>query len=228
MNNLFTEEEIIQVYQTHVVKQQEYYNKLSPLPLHLNNKNWRWESKDFARIPCILDFNEWIDKHNIKHVNSLLCTDLSDPELEHITYNEVTCLRYENGENDLHTIKTEKKHDFIIFNQTIEHLYNPFISIKNLYDSLNDGGYLFTSVPTINIPHMIPFHFNGYTPLGLCMLMKSVGFNVAELGYWGNFNYINKLFSIHMWPSYEQLIDGNSNISNEPNNVVQCWILVKK
>jgi hypothetical protein len=87
---------------------------------------------------------------------------------------------------------------------------------------------LFTSVPTINIPHMVPFHFNGYTPIGLCMLMKSVGFEIVELGYWGNFKYISELFNKHNWPSYEQLIDDNNNITNEPKNVVQCWILVKK
>jgi hypothetical protein len=228
MNNLFNETQINEVYQKFVVKPQEYLNKLSPLPIHLNNKNWRWETKDFARIPCIIDFSEWVTKYDITHVKKLLTTDMLDPELEYITYDEVDCFPYENGKNDLHTLQTEKKYDFIIFNQTIEHLYNPFISLKNLYDSLNEGGYLFTSVPTINIPHMMPSHFNGYTPMGLCMLMKSVNFEIMELGYWGNYNYISRLFSSHMWPSYESLTDENFNISNEPQNVTQCWILVRK
>lgn len=228
MNNLFNETQINEVYQKFVAKPQEYLNKLSPLPIHLNNKNWRWETKDFARIPCIIDFSEWVTKYDITHVKKLLTTDMLDPELEYITYDEVDCFPYENGKNDLHTFQTEKKYDFIIFNQTIEHLYNPFISLKNLYDSLNEGGYLFTSVPTINIPHMMPSHFNGYTPMGLCMLMKSVNFEIMELGYWGNYNYISRLFSSHMWPSYESLTDENFNISNEPQNVTQCWILVRK
>jgi hypothetical protein len=98
----------------------------------------------------------------------------------------------------------------------------------NLKEHLKEGGYMFTSMPTINIPHMLPFHYNGYTPLGLCMLMKSVGLEVVELGYWGNYDYISKLFKTHNWPSYEDLIDKDGNIPNEQNNEVQCWILVRK
>lgn len=97
----------------------------------------------------------------------------------------------------------------------------------NLYHHLKPGGFLFTSMPTINIPHMVPFHFNGYTPIGLCMLMKSVGFEVLELGYWGNNDYINKLFINKNWPSYEDLlIDGN--IKHDEGSEVQTWILVQK
>jgi hypothetical protein len=58
--------------------------------------------------------------------------------------------------------------------------------------------------------------------------MKSVGFNIVEVGYWGNFNYLNKLFSSHVWPSYENLVDENNNITNEMKNACQSWILVKK
>jgi hypothetical protein len=97
----------------------------------------------------------------------------------------------------------------------------------NLYHHLKPGGMMFTSMPTINIPHMVPFHFNGYTPIGLCMLMKSVGFKILELGYWGNNDYINKLFTNKNWPSYEDLlIDGN--IKHDKGSEVQTWVLVQK
>jgi hypothetical protein len=58
--------------------------------------------------------------------------------------------------------------------------------------------------------------------------MKSVGFNIVEVGCWGNYNYLNKLFLNNSWPSYESLVDENNNIANERNNTCQCWILVKK
>lgn len=228
MFKTFTEKEIQDLYVKFVSKNESYFKKLSPLPLQLNDKNWKWEGKDFPRIPCILDFREWVEKYNIKHTNKLLSTSLSDPELEFVTYDEMEFMPYENGNGDFHTLEMDKKFDFIIFNQTIEHLYNPFLSMKNLYNITNEGGYLFTSVPTINIPHMVPFHFNGYTPIGLCMLMKSVGFEILELGYWGNYNYLSQLFLKQDWPSYRDLVDFNGNITNEPQNTAQCWILVKK
>jgi hypothetical protein len=224
----FKEQEVIDTYHKFVKKPKEYYQKLSPLPLHLNNKRWKWEGKDFPRVPCVLDFSEWVLKHNLSHVGTLLSTCTDDPELDFITYDNILNLPYDGNSNDLHKLTSETKVDFVIFNQTIEHLYNPFISMHNLYNILKEGGYLFTSVPTINIPHMVPFHYNGYTPIGLCMLMKSVGFEIVELGYWGNYNYLSKLLSNQNWPSYENLIDENNNITNDPNNTAQCWVLVKK
>lgn len=228
MFKTFNENDVVEAYRKFVIKPNEYYNKLSPLPLNFNNKKWKWEGKDFPRVPCVLDFSEWINKYNLSTVDSLLSTCTSDPELEYITSNNIEYLPYNNGKGDFHTLDLKKKFDFILFNQTIEHLYNPFISMSNLYNHLNDGGHMFTSMPTINIPHMVPFHFNGYTPIGLCMLMKSVGFEILELGFWGNYEYISKLFKNQNWPSYEELIDKNGNITNESKNTVQCWILVKK
>ena len=130
---------------------------------------------------------------------------------------------------DLHTISKHFKNefDFFLFNQTIEHLYNPFEAIKQIYEIVKPGGYVFTSVPTINIPHMTPVHFNGFTPMGLAMLFKSANFEVIEIGQWGNFEYIQKLWNTHNWPGYDQL-HHNNIITNEEKNVCQCWILAKK
>lgn len=227
--NTFTEQEVIETYNRHVIKDKSYFNKLSPLPLHLNDKKWTWEGHDFPRIPCLLDFREWVVKHNINNLDRILVTSDDDPELEFLTYSKADYIPYHNNTNDFHTLNLEyTEYDFILFSQTIEHLYNPFLSMWNLKEHLKEGGYMFTSMPTINIPHMLPFHYNGYTPLGLCMLMKSVGLEVVELGYWGNYDYISKLFKTHNWPSYEELIDKDRNIPNEQNNEVQCWILVRK
>jgi SAM-dependent methyltransferase len=128
----------------------------------------------------------------------------------------------------LHTLSLDKQFDFFIFNQTIEHLYNPFMCIQNIFNVVKPGGYVFTSVPTINIPHMEPFHFNGYTPMGLAMLFKSAGFEVVEIGQWGNHDYICKSFdNPHRWPGYNDLQKDNK-VKNERGNECQCWILVRR
>lgn len=225
---LFTEEQIIDVYNRHVNKPIEYYKKYETLPFGLNDKNWKWEGKDFPRIRCILDFQDWLKKNNLRHFGKVLSTFSTDPELEYITFDSLYHAPYHAGSNDLHTLDLdEKEFDLVIFNQTLEHLYNPFISVSNLYNHTKDGGYLFTSVPTINIPHMTPFHFNGLTPMGLCMLMKSVGFKIIELGFWGNVDYIRFIFETGSWPDYRQLMR-NGIITNQRDKNAQCWILVQK
>lgn len=224
---LFTEADIRQIYDTHVLKPPEYLQKYERTPLELNTKNWKWEGCDYPRVCCVLDFSEWIAKHSISHFDSVLATS-KDPELEYITYNDIVFAEYKNGQNDLHTLDLDRKSfDFILFSQTLEHLYNPFLAMQRLYAHLKPGGYLFTSVPTLSIPHMTPSHFYGFTPMGLCMLMKSIDFEIVELGYWGNLDYINTMFTHHAWPDYRYL-SRNGLISNEVKNAAQAWVLVKK
>ena len=70
---------------------------------------------------------------------------------------------------------------------------------------------------------MTPIHYNGYNPMGLALLFLSTGFEIIEIGQWGNYDYISKLFKNHDWPDATQV----SHI-NEERNVAQCWILAKK
>ena len=167
-----------------------------------------------------------MEKYSIS-VKTLGYTSNTDPELEFITYNDKILLEY--PPYDLHTISStlKEKVDFFLFNQTLEHIYNPFLAVKNIYEILNPGGYVFTSVPTLNIPHMTPIHYGGFTPMGLAMLFLSNGFEIIEIGQWGNYDYITKLWNTHRWPGYKQL-QKNNYISNEERNVCQCWILAKK
>jgi hypothetical protein len=128
---IFSEQDILNINNKFVIKSKHYIDKLSPFPLHLNTNKWKWENKDFPRIPCLLDFKEWVIKHNLIFFDSVLSTCSEDPELEFINYNKITNLVYDKIQGDFHTLKLEETFDFIIFNQTIEHLYNPFLSMKN-------------------------------------------------------------------------------------------------
>ena len=74
---------------------------------------------------------------------------------------------------------------------------------------------------------MTPFHFNGYTPMGLAMLFKSANFEIMEIGQWGNNEYLQILWNNHEWAGYNKL-NKNNIVKNEEKNVVQCWILARK
>ena len=228
---IFSENEIVETYNKYVKKDSSYYSKSNDEYFKLSqSEKDKFFNIDFPRVASIFDFKEWIGKYNLKNVSSLLSTYKDDYELEYIDCESITYCEYgKNGENDLHTLNLNKKDfDFIIFNQTLEHLYNPFVCLKNLLDHLKPGGYLYTTVPTINIPHMVPFHFWGITPIGLCMLGRSVWFQICECGYWGNYEYLGHIFTHGGWPNNQDVMDDNGVIKNIDLCQSQTWVLLQK
>ena len=224
---MFSSDEIVKIYHEKVKLPESYFKKYEKVPYcPVSMYNYNWSYYDFPRVWCILDFIEWIQKYNIKPEHlGFTCND--DPELEFIKPTKKTHINY--PPYDLHTIGNHFKNefDFFLFSQTLEHLYNPFEAVKQIYETIKPGGYVFTSVPTLNIPHMMPIHFNGFTPMGLAMLFKTANFEIVEIGQWGNYDYISKLWNSHMWPGYDSL-NVNNIVRNEERNVCQCWILAKK
>lgn len=224
-----SESEITHLFWNKIKLPAEYFTKYEELPpCPIKSRNYKWADNDFPRNWCVLDFIGWIHKHNIKGaIKHLGYTSDTDPELEFLPCDQKTLISY--PPYDLHTISNAFKEtfDFFLFNQTLEHLYNPFEAVKQIFHIMKPGGYVFTSVPTINIPHSTPIHFNGFTPMGLAMLFKTANFDIIEIGQWGNYEYITKLWSTHSWPGYDSLQKGNK-VTNEERNVCQCWILARK
>ena len=220
----FTEDQIREIYENHVKLSPEYFTKYRFLPeCPVRAWNYSWKGHDMSRNFIVLDFIEWIKKHNIEKGNNLAFTSSVDPELEFIDYENSYYMKYPPCDLHEYIFQLKDKFDFFIFNQTIDHLYNPFMAVENIYQYIKPGGYLFTSTSAINVPHMTPTHYNQYNPMGLAILMMSVGFEIVEVGQWGNYDYICKLFKEHKWPdAYE------ASHENEEKNVVQSWILVRK
>lgn len=225
----YNENIIMDIYNTYVNKPPSYFTKYEKLPLHLNGPEWPWETHDFPRIMSLLDYREWLQKYNLKHFKKVLST-CADPELCYITWDKMVRAEYnsETNENDLHLLDLpEKDFDFVTFAQTLEHLYNPLQALNRLYDHMIPGGYIYTNFPTINIPHMTPYHYSGLTPMGAVMLFLSAGFNIIDVGYWGNFEYIQYIFRTGNWPDWRELIH-DGIIKNEPMCQVQAWLLCRK
>ena len=66
-----------------------------------------------------------------------------------------------------------------------------------MYTKLRPGGYFFISaVPMLNIPHMTPFHFHHFTPMGLAMNAVQAAFEIVEMGQWGNQDYGTNLLGL--------------------------------
>jgi SAM-dependent methyltransferase len=217
----------MELYITRVKLPRSYFTQYEKVP-ECPVKSWgySWQNFDFPRVHTILDFRHWVSKHAITpHTIAYTCH--TDPELEFISKQESVYLPY--PQYDLHTISSSYKEqfDFFLFNQTIEHLQNPYVAVKSIYDTLKPGGYCFTSVPTLNIPHTTPYHYSGYNPMGLALMFKQAGFEIVEIGQWGNLEYLTTIFSRQTWVGYNTLNHGG-RVTNEELNVCQCWILARK
>ena len=204
----------------------DYINKYNNLPLQYNNKNWKWEGKDFPRIISLLEFKEFMENNNNTFNNVLSFNGSNDPEYEYINCNSITNYNYTDDKinNDLHSLKLNKNDfDFVMLNQTLEHLYDPITCLRNIYAHLKDGAIFYANVPVNNIPHSIPEHYyTGITPVGLGAIVESVGFEILEIGQWGNFDYLKKLFTIG-WCDYRDV-----STNNEINCPIITWIFAKK
>ena len=231
---IVTPEKIQEIYNTFVKINytEEYKNRYVPLPVEKNNKNWKWEGKDFPRVIALLEFAKYVEKYDFNIQKLLTFNGSDDPEIEYLNGRIKTIHNVEydddNINNDLHSLNlTEKNFDFAFLNQTLEHLYNPYQCLKNIYDHLTDNGYLFANVPACNTPHSEPYHyFTGYTPSGLAVIAHQAGFKILEIGQWGNLEYLIKLWTRNPgWPDYRQL--SNPGL-NEIQNPVITWGLFKK
>ena len=77
---------------------------------------------------------------------------------------------------------------------------------------------------------MQPYHFSHLTPIGLAMLMRHVGFEVVELGYWGNREYLRRLYTYGYWADWSQVggPDNSGVVDTSFDLAVQTWVLARR
>lgn len=206
------------------------FNKYDNFPYERNKHEWwNWLGKDFPRVISLLEFEEYAEKYGFNPHKLMTINGKNDPENLYIKSDEKVDIEYSSNPvaYDLHTMSLPSKDfDFILLNQTVEHLYNPHVCFKTLNNHLNLGGLLYVNVPSINIPHDTPYHhYTGITPMGLICLFSDNGFEILEAGQWGNEEYVTKLFSSKNWPDYTMLKDPGKNEINCP---VITWVLGRK
>lgn len=222
--------DIYSIYNKHIKinETDEYKNRYVPLPVQDINDKWRWENKDFPRVISLLEFKKYMISYNFHFKNVLSFNGQDDPEYEFLKYDKITNYNYKDDiiNYDLHNLNLKKKDfDFVMINQIIEHLYNPILCLKNIYKHLSCGGIFYANVPVNNIPHSIPEHYyTGVTPTGLGVMIKLAGFEILEIGQWGNVIYLNKLFK-DGWSDYKYSDVSGQNDFNCP---LITWILAIK
>lgn len=196
------------------------------------------------RLFAMIDMVEWNLHFNFLDSTTVLAL-FPDPELFFLTNKSgnLSVTYYIYGQRkegfphfgDLHYpiqgVPNIGEFDLILFAQTLEHLYDPPLCIKNIYNELAPGGYVFTSVPMLNHLHMYPFFFYEPTPSGLAMWFRQANFEVLRIGQFGNKQSMQYLAEYNTWwPRWTRYYNKTRRpqIINDPLRPVQCWILARK
>jgi hypothetical protein len=226
---ILNEGDIYEIYHRFVLPKYSESKKYENLPLELNNKNWRWENKDFPRIISLIEFKNFIEKIGSPTFENILSFNgANDPEYEYLNYKKITNYNYVDNrlKYDLHNLSLDYKNfDFFMSNQTLEHLYDPCLVVRKIYDHMAPGGIVYMNLPAINMPHSTPFHYyTGFTPVGLGCIFKQAGFEILDIGFWGNTQYFDFVLMKGVWPDYRQM----TNYCSEKDKEAITWIFAKK
>ena len=147
---------------------------------------------DFPRLITVLEFERIVTEHAIAAERVLMLNGgpEGDPELAYLDHRHVDRADYEQdpARFDLHSPQFDRSdYDFALLSQTLEHVYDPGLAVAQLFAALAPGGYVWASVPTVSQQHQMPHHFTtGFTPIGFACLFAHAGFEVVEIGQWGN------------------------------------------
>jgi SAM-dependent methyltransferase len=71
--------------------------------------------------------------------------------------------------------------DSILCNQTLEHVFNPDVFLKEIYRVLKPGGQLLLTIPFVWDEHEQPYDYARYSSFGLAHLLRKHGFEVIDL-----------------------------------------------
>ncbi len=166
---------------------------------------------DFPRLITVLEFERLVTKHAITAERVLMLNGGpdGDPELAYLDHRHVDRADYEEdpARYDLHCPQFDRSdYDFVLVSQTLEHVYDPGLVVAHLLAALEPGGYVWASVPTVSQQHSMPHHFTtGFTPIGFACLFAHAGFEVVEVGQWGNSDYVSQTFALGGFPTYYDL-----------------------
>lgn len=87
--------------------------------------------------------------------------------------------------------------DYVISTQVMEHVPEPYLLLKGMYDVLKPGGSLFLTAPLSFGEHQPPYDYYRYTRYGLEHLLKKAGFKIQSIEARGG--YFTFLAVMMMW-----------------------------
>jgi SAM-dependent methyltransferase len=120
----------------------------------------------------------------------------------------------------------ENSWDFIVLDEVLEHVANPWLAISELYRLLKSGGYLITSSPFLVPIHKCPADYWRFTEDGLRVLLSA--FQSVEVYSWGNSSVISDIAMNMMMTVNEAKERGIFTETNERKFPITVWAYAQK
>ena len=96
----------------------------------------------------------------------------------------------------------DERFDYIVFNQTMEHLREPAKALSELYRVLAPGGRMICTVPLFYEEHEQPFDFFRYTQFAHQYLFTQAGFSIERVewleGFLGTCGYMLQVMHLYL------------------------------
>lgn len=133
-------------------------------------------------------------------------------------------------EVDIHKLPYEEKEfDFVMTDQVLEHVENPFLAVDEMYRVLKNRGYMILTTCLMNPVHEMPTDFWRFTPDGLKVLCKNFG-EIIQCEGWGNGQAVDLMINKGL---RFQDINPNSPLEkiatyNDFQNLIVTWIITRK
>jgi hypothetical protein len=160
------------------------FKKISPETL---------SSLAYSRLVQLTALHRLVLAHSLTNQSNVgvISGGKNEPELDLFQISKKTICAYEEDiKYDLDKSWLEwPSYEFslTICNHTFEHIFNPFVAIKNLIHHTAPNGYIFLSVPVVDCIHGEPhFYYSGFHPRFLARIAQENGLEMISLGGWGN------------------------------------------
>jgi hypothetical protein len=185
-----------------------------------NNLRSNESSNHWCRIIMENATEKIISGLNYKNFNTL---EISGNKWSDFGFKVFQSLSY--PEYDVCKDLLEEKFDLIIAEQVFEHLLLPYQAARNIYNMLNEGGYLLITTPFLIKYHPVPEDCTRWTETGIKYFLTEVGFKIDKIKTesWGNKKCV--IENLNEWINYDERIH---SLENEKDYPIVVWAIAWK
>jgi len=112
--------------------------------------------------------------------------------------------------------------DVVICDQVLEHVVDPCVAARTLFELCVPGGHALVAVPFLVRIHAAPGDYWRFTPDGLRVLLERAGFDVPEVHGWGNRRCVRANFFV--WARTPRF----GAALNEPAFPLNVWTIARR
>jgi len=119
-----------------------------------------------------------------------------------------------------------ERYDVVICEQVLEHVIDPFLAARHLFELCQPGGHAVVSTPFLIKVHELPLYglrdFWRFTPRGLRTLLEQAGFEVTDVSTWGN--RLGVIGNLDRWSAHRPWLP----LRNRPDLAVVVWAYARR